>query len=221
MTEMKILTLNAGSSSVRFAAFEREGANLVQTAAIRHNLKEVAAEELLSEFIHRHASGRAHALVHRIVHGGAEFVPPCVVGPQVESRLDDLTPLAPLHNPLALRLIRSCRALLGADIPQIAVFDTAFYHDLPAPAARYALPTDLTEQLRLRRYGFHGLAHQALWECWSGLQPKSSRPRRVISLQLGSGCSITALRDGKPMDTSMGFTPLEGLVMATRAAVPV
>lgn len=217
MTLMKIVTLNAGSSSVRFAAFEHEGSNPVQTEGIKHTTHHGTVEKLLSEFINRQGHDRIDAVAHRIVHGGSEFVTPCIIDPEIESRLTDLTPLAPLHNPLALRLIRSCRALLGTEVPQIAVFDTAFYHDLPAPAAQYALPASLIEQTRLRRYGFHGLAHQALWDCWSSLQPVSTRPRQVITLQLGSGCSITAIREGKPMDTSMGFTPLEGLMMATRA----
>jgi acetate kinase len=132
----------------------------------------------------------------------------------VEAEIERLAPLAPLHNPLALAWIRACREQLGAELPQVAVFDTGFYARLPEVARTYALPYTLMRKLIVRRYGFHGLAHEAMWRRWRALR---SADKCVISLQLGAGCSITAVCNGAPVDTSMGFSPLEGLVMATRA----
>ena len=137
-------------------------------------------------------------------------------------------PLAPLHNPVSLRWICATREVLGADISQIAVFDTAFFTALPEIARTYAIPHELARKHALYRYGFHGLAHQAMWLGWCNrnLKPDTSTldadqepdgRERIISIQLGSGCSITAIEKGVPRDTSMGFSPLEGLVMATRS----
>src|SRR5207237_1247842 len=125
-----------------------------------------------------------------------------------------MSALAPLHNPATLAWVSACRQALP-DATPLAVFDRAFFANLPAVAATYALPADLRARLGLRRLGFHGLAHRSMWESWSATAPAVPRAR-VISFQLGSGCSVAALRDGAPIDTSMGFTPLEGLVMATR-----
>jgi acetate kinase len=175
------------------------------------------ATHLLTEFLKSDAVGKITAVGHRIVHGGTRLTTSCRISPDVEAEIEKLGPLAPLHNPVELAWVRACREFLGASIPQIAVFDTAFYADLPLVARHYALPRALSERLGLRRYGFHGLAHQAMWQRWGKLATPGRSAGRVISLQLGSGCSITAIRDGKALDTSMGFSPLEGLVMATRS----
>lgn len=156
------------------------------------------------------------AVAHRVVHGGERLVQPCLIDDEVEAEIALLTPLAPLHNPAALEWISACRELLGEDIPQVAVFDTAFYARLPEVASHYALPAAMVRAHGLRRYGFHGLAHEALWRRWRRLRPDIKDGGRVISIQLGAGCSITAIDRGVAVDTSMGFTPLEGLVMATR-----
>ena len=213
---MTILTVNAGSSSLRLAAFVGGQNGPRQIAGARFDSHDGSADKLLSSFINEHDLIPVEAVVHRIVHGGADFSCPILIDNDIEAQLAQLAPLAPLHNPAALALIQASRSLFGIDTPQVAVFDTAFYHDLPPVAARYALPTELVAQHGLRRYGFHGLAHQALWQRWSALQAAQSITSRIISLQLGSGCSITATHNGKPVDTSMGFTPLEGLMMATR-----
>ncbi|MCL4791784.1 MAG: acetate/propionate family kinase, partial [Gammaproteobacteria bacterium] len=143
---------------------------------------------------------------------------PCLIDAAVEREIEALTPLAPLHQPAALALIRAARAVPGLAVPQLAVFDTAFYRDMPAAAQSYALPAALREQHRIRRHGFHGLAHQAMLETWQQQQGSVvASGARVISLQLGAGCSVTASRGGRPVETSMGFSPLEGLVMATRS----
>jgi acetate kinase len=165
-------------------------------------------------------------VVHRVVHGGSNLAASCLIDDEVEQEIDQLSPLAPLHNPVSLCWIRATRKILGARVFQIAVFDTAFFTNLPEVARTYAIPYELAEKHALRRYGFHGLAHQAMWLEWCKLKSDTSRPggtqelnrrERIISFQLGSGCSVTATENGIPRDTSMGFSPLEGLVMATRS----
>jgi len=154
---------------------------------------------------------------HRVVHGGINLTKSRLIDQAVEQEIDRLAPLAPLHNPVALRWIRATRRTLGTGVPQVAVFDTAFFTALPEIARTYAIPHELAEEHGLWRYGFHGLAHQAMWLKWRELKPNALQEARVISLQLGAGCSITATANGAPRDTSMGFSPLEGLVMATRS----
>lgn len=219
---MTVLAVNTGSSSVRLAVFAREGASLARLASGHFSGARNDPAEILRTFLQEHAIRDATAVAHRVVHGGARFTAPCRIDAAVEAEIERLAPLAPLHNPRALEWIRACRVRFGADIPQVAVFDTAFYADLPEVAATYALPRALSRKHGIRRYGFHGLAHQAMWRRWRALRPAVADAavaggERVISLQLGAGCSITAVRDGRAIDTSMGFSPQEGLVMATRA----
>lgn len=133
------------------------------------------------------------------------------------AEIERLGALAPLHNPATLTWLRAARSVFEASTPQIAVFDTAFFAQLPAVASRYALPPELAEANGIRRFGFHGLAHAYMWRRWKQLTPNPNAANRLISLQLGGGCSITATAAGRPLDTSMGFSPLEGLVMATRS----
>jgi acetate kinase len=211
---MTILTVNVGSSSIRLAAYTLNGTCI---ASVHHVGVQQPAAHLLTEFLKSDAVGKITAVGHRIVHGGARLTASCRITPDVEAEIEKLGPLAPLHNPVELAWVRACRKVLGAPTPQVAVFDTAFYADLPPVARHYALPRALSERLGLRRYGFHGLAHKAMWQRLGKLSTSGRTAGRVISLQLGSGCSITAIRDGKAHDTSMGFSPLEGLVMATRS----
>ena len=213
---MTVLTVNAGSSSVRLAAFAPEAAALRAGSAERHDLDAGSPGELLTAFVKRHLPARPRLVAHRVVHGGARLTSTRRIDAEVEAEIERIAPLAPLHNPVALAWVRACREVLGADVPQVAVFDTAFYAQLPEVAATYALPRELSTQHGLRRYGFHGLAHQALWSRWRALRPDVPDGGRVISFQLGAGCSVTAIDRGRPLDTSMGFSPLEGLVMATR-----
>lgn len=212
-----VLTVNTGSSSVRLAAFAPESGSLSQLASghFSGNWNEPVA--MLRAFLKGHGIEAVAAVAHRVVHGGARFTAPCRIDAAVEAEIERLAPLAPLHNPRALEWIRACRALFGAETTQVAVFDTALYAALPEVAATYALPRALCERHGIRRYGFHGIAHQAMWRRWRELRPDIREGGRVISLQLGAGCSITAVRDGKVVDTSMGFSPLEGLVMASRS----
>jgi acetate kinase len=218
---LTLLTVNVGSSSVRLEAYATDGRRLAE----RHFVQGTpavddpsAAPAALRDLIAAAGSEPLRAVVHRIVHGGERLTAACRIDARVEAEIDRLGELAPLHNPPALAWIRAARSVLPA-LPQIAVFDTAFFAELPAVARAYAIPPDWARGDTLRRYGFHGLAHGFLWQRWMQLRPggaPGSAAGRVISLQLGSGCSIAAIRDGRPLDTSMGFSPLEGLVMGTR-----
>jgi acetate kinase len=211
-----ILTVNTGSSSVRLATYRRNPTSFSRIASLHSN--DIASPaSMLTEILRRGKSPAPHAIAHRVVHGGDRFVEACVIDNSVEAEITRLAPLAPLHNPVALRWIQACRDAFGRDVLQVAVFDTAFFSDLPRFARTYPLPKALNDTHRLRRYGFHGLAHQSMWQRWCALRPDLDQGGRIITLQLGSGCSMTAIDRGKPQDTSMGFSPLEGLMMATRS----
>ncbi|MBI4641235.1 MAG: acetate kinase [Candidatus Tectomicrobia bacterium] len=160
---------------------------------------------------------KIEAVGHRIVHGGDRFVSPTLIDDSVLSALKSLNELAPLHNPAALQGIRAARAVLGPNIPMVAAFDTAFHNSLPEYAATYALPYELAERHQVRRYGFHGIAHEYMLRRYAEIANISTNNATLITLQLGNGCSATSIRNGRSVDTSMGFTPLEGLVMGTRS----
>lgn len=173
-----------------------------------------AAEVLLERLLpgSSPAASRLVAIGHRIVHGGAQFTNTTRITTDVWRKLEALRELAPLHNPPALTVVRATAARYPR-VPLYAVFDTAFFADLPPHAREYALPAEWRFGRGLRRFGFHGLAHEHLVREARRLGEKR---RRLITLQLGNGCSAAAVLDGKPIDTSMGFSPLEGLIMATR-----
>jgi acetate kinase len=185
----EILVVNAGSTSLKLAAIDDDG-NARPVAGLSDPPSDVVA------------------VAHRIVHGGDRFREPAVVNEAVERALEELSELAPLHNAPAVRAMREARRVLP-EVPHVAVFDTAFHATLPAWASTYALPRELREQFGVRRYGFHGLSVQ-----WSSEQV---RVPRLVVCHLGGGCSVTAVRDGRSVDTSMGFSPLEGVPMATRS----
>jgi acetate kinase len=158
-----------------------------------------------------------NAAGHRVVQGGSVFVEPVLINDSVITRLDELSELAPLHNPGAIQGIRAAREVLGPDIPMVAVFDTAFHATLPDYAYTYALPAELAKRHKVRRYGFHGIAHEYMLRRYSARSGVPVDQSTIITLQLGNGCSMAAIQNGRSVDTSMGFTPLEGLVMGTRA----
>ncbi len=214
---MNILTINVGSSSVRLAVFALRNESLALRASGHFANTQGDPEELLHTFLKAHGIEQVAVVAHRIVHGGSRLTEPCWLDEEVEAEVRSLESLAPLHTLLALRWVKDCRAVFGEQVRQMAVFDTAFYATLPAVAASYALPPAICSEYGIRRYGFHGIAHQAMCRRWQELRPEIQKGGRVISLQLGSGCSITATRDGLAIDTSMGFSPLEGLVMSTRS----
>lgn len=214
---MDVLTVNAGSSSIRLATFAaQERGGLVETRRATLNAGAEPRSELRM-FLRDHHADDIAVVAHRIVHGGPRLTQPCVIDSGVTAEIERLAPLAPLHNPIALRWIAVCEDVLGTSVPQVAAFDTAFHAGMPQVGSTYALPRRLRDTHGLRRYGFHGLAHEAMWRRWRALRPTLKDGGRAISLQLGGGCSITAVRHGQAIDTSMGFTPLEGLVMSTRA----
>lgn len=212
-----VLIINVGSSSVRLALFDaahRPPLNVHRAHRAHADQQEAA---LLREIVGPWMQSAPALIAHRVVHGGEHLVEPCRIDAMIEQEIERVSVLAPLHNPPALRWIRACREVFGTDVEQVAVFDTAFYSRLPEIAATYALPRELCRQHGLRRYGFHGLAHAALWQRWQEIVAAGRAAGRVISLQLGAGCSITAIDQGVAVETSMGFSPLEGLMMATRS----
>jgi acetate kinase len=157
------------------------------------------------------------ATVHRIVHGGERFRATSLLGDPDIAALEKISELAPLHNPPALRVVDAVRQSLGAGVPVIGVFDTAYFADLPEVACQYAVPARWREELGIRRYGFHGLAHRSMCQSVRACLGASVASQRIVSLQLGRGCSVSATRGNRAIATSMGFTPLEGLVMGTRS----
>lgn len=207
--------MNAGSSSLRLASYEAGGGGLVRTAEGHVAGREADVGAALAAFLGEHRPGPVDAFAHRVVHGGKDLVAPCRIDAPVEDEIRRLVALAPLHNPRALEGIAAARAAFPR-AAQVAVFDTGFYADLPPAARTYALPRDIAHEHGIRRFGFHGIAHEAMNRRWRALHPDAGADAGVISLQLGAGSSVTATRGGRAVETSMGFSPLEGLVMATR-----
>ena len=157
------------------------------------------------------------AVGHRVVHGGEAFAGSVLITDEVMKALEECIPLAPLHNPANITGINACTAVMGKDVPQVAVFDTAFHQTMPPVAYTYALPYEYYEQDKVRRYGFHGTSHKYVAQRAAAMLGKPIEELKLISCHLGNGSSITAINGGKSVDTSMGFTPLAGLPMGTRA----
>lgn len=164
-----------------------------------------------------HSRAELHAVGHRVVHGGEQFQRSMAIDDAVLHGIEEAIELAPLHNPHNLRGIEAARAALGTGIPQVAVFDTAFHQTLPDYAYLYAIPYPLYRRHKVRRYGFHGTSHRSIAYRWRTLTKRAREDVRIVTLHLGNGCSACAIRGGVSIDTSMGFTPLEGLVMGTRS----
>ncbi|MFJ5030757.1 acetate kinase [Streptomyces sp. NPDC088560] len=244
MAATRVLVLNSGSSSLKYQLLDmRDAARLAaglverigeQTSRLRHTcltsaetrehtgpiadhdaaLKAVAAE------LGRDGLGldspELAAIGHRVVHGGLFFTEPTVIDDAVIAEIERLVPVAPLHNPANLTGIRTARAL-RPDLPQVAVFDTAFHTTMPESAARYAIDPKIADRHRIRRYGFHGTSHAYVSRETARLLGKDPSEVNVIVLHLGNGASASAVEKGRCVDTSMGMTPLEGLVMGTRS----
>ena len=158
-----------------------------------------------------------HAVGHRVVHGGERFVASTLIDPSVLKGIEDCVELAPLHNPANLRGVRAVRDLLGDTVPQVAVFDTAYHSSMPETSYLYAIPYSFYRRYHIRRYGFHGTSHRYIAYGYRRLLGLERSEVNIISLHLGNGCSACAIKDGHSIDTSMGFTPVEGLVMGTRS----
>jgi len=162
-------------------------------------------------------SGDVHAVGHRVVHGGELFKESSRIDDRVLKGIEDCIDLAPLHNPNNLKGIVAAKEIFGKDVPQVAVFDTSFHHSIPDYAYMYAIPYHLYRRHRIRRYGFHGTSHRYVAFRYRALRGLTREQTNTITLHLGNGCSAAAIKAGDPIDTSMGMTPLEGLVMGTRS----
>lgn len=212
-----VLVLNAGSSSLKYQAVDpRDGS--IAVADHLERVDESGLEEALDQLDRRLeeagvTAGTLRAVGHRVVHGGPRFTSPVVIDDDVLGEIDALSRLAPLHNPSAVAGIRQARERFP-DATQVAAFDTAYFANLPAAAATYALDREVSRREEIRRYGAHGISHEFVAAEAERLLGR--RGAALITLHLGSGASAAAIRDGRPLDTSMGLTPLEGLVMGTR-----
>ncbi|MDZ4264504.1 MAG: acetate kinase [Mycobacterium sp.] len=237
-----VLVLNTGSSSVKFELLEPDsGASLADGIVERIGEKSSSATlsaghaaasrdepvadhdaalrtvfEMFEEAGARLEDLGLEAVGHRVVHGGPDLYRPTVVDDALIARLRELAPLAPLHNPPAILGIEVARRALP-DVPHIAVFDTAFFHDLPAAAATYAIDHEIAAKWHIRRYGFHGTSHQYVSEQAAAFLGVPLGSLSQIVLHLGNGASASAIVGGRPVETSMGLTPMEGLVMGTRS----
>ncbi|BDI30590.1 acetate kinase [Capsulimonas corticalis] len=214
---MNVLALNAGSSSLKYRLFRvsdgvEEALHEGEAERLDGPMFPDAAGKAIEECRHYGVS----AVGHRFVHGGADFHEPVVVTDGVRERLRGLAEIDPLHNPTEMAVMEETRRALP-DAPVVAVFDTAFHHTLPEAAYRYALPWELSDRLGLRRYGFHGISHRYASERLFTLLGREAHGTKIVTCHLGSGASLCAIRDGESVDTSMGMTPLEGLVMGTRS----
>ncbi len=206
---MRVLALNCGSSSLKAAIIDSVRKERLFDCRVDK------IEEVLDQ-VRKHAQIAPEAVAHRIVHGGERFVQPTRVEDAVLAEIEALEDLAPLHNPPAVAVLRASRAAYP-DLPHIAVFDTAFHATLPRHAREYALPTELRVRFGIRRFGFHGISHSHVMECVAAHMRAPAATLRIISCHLGNGASVAAIEHGRSVETSMGMTPLEGLVMGTRA----
>lgn len=192
------------------------------TAPLRHHrsaldfvLRQVLSEETNVPGISSLAD--IHAVGHRVVHGAEKFTRSVLINDEVIKGIEDCIDLAPLHNPANLKGIHAARELFGFGLPQVAVFDTAFHSTMPEASYLYAIPYQLYRRHKIRRYGFHGTSHRYVAYRYRQLAGKKREETNIISIHLGNGCSACAVKNGESIDTSMGLTPLEGLVMGTRA----
>ena len=210
---MRILVVNAGSSSLKLSLLD-DGDQLLGSSELTAHGGQFDDGEVADQLDHWHAAGPPDAVGHRVVHGGSEFTGPVRLDDAVRAQLDALTDLAPLHQPKSLAGIDAVKKALPA-VPAVACFDTAFHATMPAAAFTYALPQEWRQRWDIRRYGFHGLSHAYATRRVGELLGRT--PERLVVCHLGSGASLAAVRDGRSVDTTMGFTPLEGLVMGTRS----
>lgn len=208
---MRVLVVNAGSSSLKLSVLDDE--SLIATEALpspADGIDEHAVAELIAQW------GPLDAVGHRIVHGGEDFTEPVLIDDEVRRRLGELVDLAPIHLPKSLVGLDLLRRLLPTK-PAVACFDTAFHATMPAAASTYALPEEWRVQWPLRRFGFHGLSHAYAARQGAALAGRPITSLRVVTCHLGAGASLAAVQHGVSVDTTMGFTPLDGLVMATRS----
>ncbi len=243
---MKVLVINAGSSSLKYQlldtdtqavlakglcerigidgkfTYKAEGKKTLDAIDIPMPTHSEAIQAVLDALVDP-ANGvvgsmkEIQAVGHRVVHGGETFASSVKIDDKVMAALEECIPLAPLHNPANITGIKACSAVMGPDVPQVAVFDTAFHQTMPPVAYTYALPYEYYEKDKVRRYGFHGTSHKYVTQRAADMLGKPIESLKLISCHLGNGSSIAAVFHGKSVDTSMGFTPLAGLPMGTRS----
>ena len=241
---MKIFVVNAGSSSLKYQLIDMENEKVLckglcerigVTGAISHKAadgREYSAEtampthsEAFEAVVYAMTQSDAKvidsfdevsAIGHRIVQGGSIFKGSCLITPKALQDIDDLGALAPLHNPAHVLAIKACIKTFGEEKPQVAVFDTSFHQTMPSKAYMFALPYEYYEKYGVRKYGAHGTSHHFVSDRVAAIEGKDKKDIKIITCHLGNGCSITAVKDGVCVDTSMGFTPLDGFMMGTR-----
>ena len=243
---MKILVINAGSSSLKYQLLDMENESLLakglcerigidghlkhqpqngkpvfdEDVALPTHTEAIAAvlDKLTSaEYGVVASMSEISAVGHRVVHGGEKFAESVLINDEVLQAIADCIPLAPLHNPANITGINACKEVMGDDVPQVAVFDTAFHQSMPGKAFTYAIPYEYYTDLKVRRYGFHGTSHRYVSKRCAELMGKPIEELKIISCHMGNGSSICAINGGKSVDTSMGFTPIAGLPMGTRS----
>jgi len=210
---MRILVVNAGSSSTKLRVVDPADESGARADLAAIDASDIATEGLRAAIV---GLGRVQAVGHRVVHGGTEYRAATLVDDHVVARLTALADLAPLHQPASLAALAAARAVLP-DVPHVACFDTAFHATIPDAATTYALPRDWRERWPIRRFGFHGLSHAYAARRAAELLGQPLDELQLVTAHLGAGASLAAVAGGRSVDTTMGFTPLEGLVMATRS----
>ena len=242
---MKVLVLNSGSSSIKYQFFDTEkkvalakglvdrigmaGAVLSHQRFDGDNIKivgEILDHQIAVEYVLGVMLSKNHGVIddkkdieavgHRVVHGGETFTGSVFITDEVVKVLQDNIELAPLHNPPNIKGIQACQRILP-DVPQCGVFDTAFHAHMPPKSYLYGIPYELYKKYKIRRYGFHGTSHLFVAQRAAALLNKDIKDLKIITAHLGNGCSMAAVKNGQSMDTTMGFTPLEGLLMGTRS----
>lgn len=243
---MNILVINAGSSSLKYQLLNPETQEVlakglcerigidgkftykpankeaIKDADVAMPTHSEAIQTVLHALVDEHngviaSMKEIDAVGHRVVHGGEAFSGSVLITEDVMKALEECIPLAPLHNPANITGIKACVEVMGKEVPQVAVFDTAFHQTMPAVAYTYALPYEFYQQDKVRRYGFHGTSHKYVSQRAAAMLGKPIEELKLISCHLGNGSSITAIQGGKSMDTTMGFTPLAGVPMGTRS----
>lgn len=244
---MKILVLNSGSSSLKYQLIDMENDEMLakgrcEKIGCKENLfwqitkdgKEtrktifnITDHKKAFKYIENMLMSEEYGIIksieeidavgHRVVHGGEHFKTPALINKEVIEKIEEFIPLAPLHNPAHLLGILACMDLLGDDIPQVAVFDTSFYYSLPEKSYMFPIPYEYYEKYHIRKYGFHGTSHKYVCKRMCKLFNKNFEKCKIISCHLGNGSSITAVNNGLAIETSMGLTPLGGIMMGTRS----
>ncbi|MBR7071756.1 MAG: acetate kinase [Clostridia bacterium] len=242
---MKIFVVNAGSSSLKYQLIDMQDESVLakgncerigESGFIKHTAADGRVysadipmpthSEAFEAVVYAMTESDAKvidsfdeisAIGHRIVQGGSIFKGSCLVTPEVIDQIEELGAFAPLHNPAHVLAIRACVKTFGEKIPQVVVFDTSFHQTMPPKAYMYALPYEYYEKYQVRKYGAHGTSHHYVSDRAAALEGKDKKDLKIITCHLGNGCSITAIKDGVCIDTSMGFTPLDGFMMGTRS----